>query len=90
MKQSEVRNLFWREFDWLMAGIDIDQLKPSKQSKKHLDSNKNPAQKNPKIPCRFGTFQESFPFSKSYAFVTIKVSNPRRDTMASSAKDIKL
>ena len=29
------RNLSWREFDWLMSGIDIDQ--PSlKQNKKHL------------------------------------------------------
>ena len=26
-KQSEVRNLTWREFDWLMSGIDIDQPK---------------------------------------------------------------
>ena len=25
--QSEVRNLSWREFDWLMSGIDIDQPK---------------------------------------------------------------
>ena len=33
-KQSEVRNLSWREFDWLMSGIDIDQPKASKQSKK--------------------------------------------------------
>ena len=24
-KQSEVRNLSWREFDWLMSGLDIDQ-----------------------------------------------------------------
>ena len=26
-KQSEVRDLSWREFDWLMSGIDIDQPK---------------------------------------------------------------
>ena len=25
--QSEVRNLTWREIDWLMSGIDIDQPK---------------------------------------------------------------
>ncbi len=25
--RSEVRNLTWREFDWLMSGIDIDQPK---------------------------------------------------------------
>lgn len=25
--ESEVRNLTWREFDWLMSGIDIDQPK---------------------------------------------------------------
>ena len=24
--KSEVRNLTWREFDWLMSGIDIEQL----------------------------------------------------------------
>ena len=29
-KQSEVRNLSWREFDWLMSGIDIDQPKALK------------------------------------------------------------
>lgn len=29
-KQSEVRNLTWREFDWLMSGIDIDQPKALK------------------------------------------------------------
>lgn len=25
--KSEVRNLTWREFDWLMSGLDIDQPK---------------------------------------------------------------
>ena len=25
--KDEVRNLTWREFDWLMSGIDIDQPK---------------------------------------------------------------
>ena len=25
--KDEVRNLSWREFDWLMSGIDIDQPK---------------------------------------------------------------
>ena len=29
-KQSEVRNLSWREFDWLMSGIDLDQPKALK------------------------------------------------------------
>jgi len=29
-KESEVRNLTWREFDWLMSGIDIDQPKALK------------------------------------------------------------
>ncbi len=28
--KSEVRNLSWREFDWLMSGIDIDQPKAIK------------------------------------------------------------
>lgn len=30
MAQAEVRNLSWREFDWLMSGIDIDQPKALK------------------------------------------------------------
>lgn len=33
-KQSEVRNLTWREFDWLMSGIDIDQPKAIRTSQK--------------------------------------------------------
>ena len=33
-KQSEVRNLSWREFDWLMSGIDIDQPKALKAEEK--------------------------------------------------------
>ncbi len=32
-KRSEVRNLTWREFDWLMSGIDIDQPKAIKSSR---------------------------------------------------------
>lgn len=28
--KSEVRNLTWKEFDWLMSGIDIDQPKAIK------------------------------------------------------------
>ena len=28
--KSEVRNLTWREFDWLMSGLDIDQPKSIK------------------------------------------------------------
>ena len=30
--RSEVRNLTWREFDWLMSGIDIEQPKAIKTS----------------------------------------------------------
>lgn len=30
--KSEVRDLTWREFDWLMSGIDIDQPKAIKTS----------------------------------------------------------
>ena len=30
--KSEVRNLTWGEFDWLMSGIDIDQPKAIKTS----------------------------------------------------------
>lgn len=29
-KGSEARNLTWKEFDWLMSGIDIDQPKALK------------------------------------------------------------
>ena len=31
--KSEVRNLTWREFDWLMSGIDIDQQSPTHGSR---------------------------------------------------------
>lgn len=31
--KSEVRNLTWREFDWLMSGIDIEQPKAIRASK---------------------------------------------------------
>ncbi|WP_313183578.1 IS66 family insertion sequence element accessory protein TnpB [Lacrimispora sp.] len=30
LKQSEVRNLTWKQFDWLMSDIDIDQPKALK------------------------------------------------------------
>lgn len=30
--RSEVRNLTWREFDWLMSGLDIEQPKAIKTS----------------------------------------------------------
>lgn len=30
--KSEVRNLTWREFDWLMSGIDIEQPKAIKMT----------------------------------------------------------
>lgn len=30
--KSEVRNLTWREFDWLMSGLDIEQPKAIKMS----------------------------------------------------------
>ena len=30
--KDEVRNLSWREFDWLLAGIDIEQPKAIKAS----------------------------------------------------------
>lgn len=30
--KSEVRNLTWKEFDWLMSGIDIDQPKAIRTS----------------------------------------------------------
>ncbi|MCD8195677.1 MAG: IS66 family insertion sequence element accessory protein TnpB [Lachnospiraceae bacterium] len=31
--KSEVRNLTWREFDWLMSGIDIEQPKAIRTAK---------------------------------------------------------
>ena len=31
--KSEVRNLTWREFDWLMSGIDIEQPKAIKTTR---------------------------------------------------------
>lgn len=31
-KRSEVRNLTWKEFDWLMSGLDIDQPKAIRTS----------------------------------------------------------
>lgn len=64
--------------------------KPTKRSEKYLDLSRNPAQKNPEIPCKFSIFQEPFSFSKSPDSGIIKVSNPRRDMMASSEKDIQL
>lgn len=30
--KSEVRNLTWREFDWLMSGLDIEQPKAIKMN----------------------------------------------------------
>lgn len=30
--RSEVRNLTWREFDWLMSGLDIEQPKAIKMA----------------------------------------------------------
>ena len=30
--KSEVRSLTWKEFDWLMSGIDIDQPKAIRMS----------------------------------------------------------
>ena len=30
--ESEVRNLSWKEFDWLMSGLDIDQPKAIRSS----------------------------------------------------------
>lgn len=30
--KSEVRNLTWREFDWLMSGLDIEQPKAIKST----------------------------------------------------------
>ncbi len=32
-KRSEVRNLTWKEFDWLMSGLDIEQPKAIKTEK---------------------------------------------------------
>lgn len=55
-----------------------------------MDPGRNPAWKNPEIPCKSGIFQALFSFSKSPLSGIIKESNPRRETTASSAKDIQL
>lgn len=55
-----------------------------------MDPGRNPAWKNSEIPCKSGIFQALFSFSKSPLSGIIKESNPRRETMASSAKDIQL
>lgn len=36
--QMEVRNLTWREFEWLMQGLEIDQPKAIKPSFNHVDN----------------------------------------------------
>ena len=40
-KKSEVRNLTWREVDWLMSGLDIDQPKAIKVSNQMIDDTKS-------------------------------------------------
>lgn len=40
--KSEVRNLTWREFDWLMSGIDIEQPKAIKTSYGYYGVAKSP------------------------------------------------
>ena len=52
--KSEVRNLTWREFDWLMSGIDIEQPKAIRTS---LSQHKKHAHKSRHFPCFFGIFQ---------------------------------
>ena len=64
--------------------------KPSKQNKKLVDPGRNPTWKNLEIPCKSGIFQALFSFSKNPISGIIKESNPRRETTASSAKDIQL
>lgn len=39
--QAEVRNLTWREFEWLMQGLEIDQPKAIKPSSNHVDNLSN-------------------------------------------------
>ncbi len=48
--KSEVRNLTWREFDWLMSGIDIEHKSDQGNVKK--DAHKALA-----FCCIFGTFK---------------------------------
>mgnify|MGYP000736044060 CR=1 FL=1 len=89
-KQSEVRNLSWREFDWLMSGIDIDQPKPQSRIKSSWILAEILHRKIRKSLVNSAFFQALFSFSKSPLSGIIKESNPRRETMASSAKDIQL
>ena len=75
-------------YQWPESTLTSQKL--SKQNKNRLDFRRNPAQKKAEIPCKFSTFQEPFSFSKSPVSDIIEVANPRRETMASSAKDIQL
>ena len=52
--KSEVRNLTWREFDWLMSGIDIEQPKAIKTP---LPPPQKAAHKLRCFPYIFGTFK---------------------------------
>lgn len=36
--QTEVRNLTWREFEWLMQGLEIDQPRAIKPPSNHVDN----------------------------------------------------
>ncbi len=55
--KSEVRNLTWREFDWLMSGIDIEQPKAIKTS---VQSSKT-AHKTPVFPVFSASSGHCFP-----------------------------
>ena len=63
---------------WCQELISTNQ-KHSKQSKKHLNSGKNPAQKNGRFPYKFSVFQPLFSFKNSCVSGIINVSNPRRE-----------
>ncbi len=51
--KSEVRNLTWREFDWLMSGIDIEQPKAIRTS----CAGSKTAHKTTRFFCIFGIFR---------------------------------
>ena len=63
-KQSEVRNLSWREFDWLMSGSILTSPKPSKQSK-NLDLAKILHRKIRKFLVNSAFFRSHFPLVKA-------------------------
>ena len=72
--KSEVRNLTWREFDWLMSGIDIEQPKAIKafcSGKTGGKSGRNPAR-------RYRADSDRVPHASGHASGSEKPEHPDR------------